>query len=242
MNRIFTQKLGFLLSLSFVVMTTPIFSIGTYAEGYVVGKILQFESRGIFFESYEGIMEISSFDPKESCDESKDQCFSPTVKQVEFSLKPENADTISLISKNVKQTLLMRYNIHRIEPLTISSEMEILEATVLTESKPAEVPARLVVGKTGGKRNFSVNGVVLQLDYQGTFIGTFEGLYRDEQRGKVHPFSVTNEQMARHIYNVMKTSSKTNLGVSVSYIEGFRKSDYDIFEVNFDGPASGNPK
>ena len=77
----------------------------------------------------------------------------------------------------------------------------------------------------------------LQLDYQGTIIGTFEGLYLDEKTGKVHPFSVTNEGMAKHIYDVMKTGKSVYIGVSDAIVTGFRKSDYDIYEVNTEKPA-----
>ena len=41
---------------------SSVFAFGTFAEGSVVGKIIQFESRGIIFESYEGVMEITNFE------------------------------------------------------------------------------------------------------------------------------------------------------------------------------------
>ena len=81
MNQKNQFKLAILLALvSF--FPSSIFALGTYAEGSVVGKIIQFESRGIIFESYEGVMEVTKFEKEEKCDATKDD-----VKEVKENME-----------------------------------------------------------------------------------------------------------------------------------------------------------
>ncbi|HMV43610.1 MAG TPA: hypothetical protein PK079_15265 [Leptospiraceae bacterium] len=221
------------------ILPSSVYALGTYAEGSVVAKIIQFESRGILFESFEGVMEVTKFDKEEKCDSAKDECFAPQKTKTNFSVRMDKPELINFISKNLNQDLLLGYNIHRITPISLSSDMEILTAAKQESSPAPEQGEKLAVQKSGGKRNFSVTGKVLQLDYQGTIIGTYEGLYLDETRGKVHPFSVTNEQMAKYALAAMKSGGKYYLGISVAYATGFRKSDYDLFEINYKEPAGG---
>jgi hypothetical protein len=238
MNKKNQFRLGFLIILvSF--LPTSLFAFGTYAEGSVVAKIIQFESRGIIFESYEGIMEITKFESEEKCDGAKDECFTPKKTKVDFSVRMGKADLINFLTKNINQELLIGYNIHRIKSISLSSDMEVLSAAKQETSAPSEQGDKLAVSKSGGKRNFSVSGKILQLDYQGTIFGTYEGIYLDEARGKVHPFSVTNKQMAEYALVSIKSSAKYNMGISVAYATGFRKSDYDLFEINYKEPAGG---
>lgn len=220
-------------------LPSSVFAIGTYAEGSVVGKIVQFESRGLVFESFEGLMEVTKFEKQETCDEMKDECFSPKITKIDFSVRLENADLVNFIRKNMNQELLIGYNIHQIKAISLSSDMEVLSA-VKQESAPAATQGdKLAVQKSGGKRNFSVTGKILQLDYQGFLIGTYEGLYFDETKGKVHQFSVTNEQMAKYALAALKSSPKYYMGISVAYVTGFRKSNYELFEINYKEPAGG---
>ena len=225
----------FISLLSFI--PSSLFALGTYAEGSLVGKVIQFESRGILFESFEGVMEVTSFEKEEKCDEAKDECFSPQKKKVDFSVRMSNAETVNFIRQNMQQELLINYNIHRITAISLSSAMEVISAAKQETTVPAEQGDKLVVSKSGGKRKFSVSGKILQLDYQGTFIGTYEGLYLDETKGKIHTFSVTSEQMAKYALNAMKGSNKYYMGISVAFATGFRKSDYDLFEINYKAPA-----
>lgn len=229
---------GMIVSITTFLPST-LFALGTYAEGSVVAKIIQFESRGILFESFEGVMEVTKFDKEEKCDSSKDECFAPQKTKMNFSVRMDKPELINFISKNLNQDLLLGYNIHRITPISLSSDMEILMAAKQESSPSSEQGDKLAVSKSGGKRNFSVSGKILQLDYQGTIFGTYEGIYLDEARGKIHPFSVTNEQMAKYALAAMKASGKYNLGISVAYATGFRKSDYDLFEINYKEPAGG---
>lgn len=233
-------NLKILLLLLILFFNGKIFAFGTYSEGWVNAKIIQFESRGLIFESYEGIMEISNFSSEEKCDEEKDECYTPTKKQIPFSVRPENADTVNLLMKSISQDLLLNYRIHRIEAIALSSDTEVTLAIATVTSIPTELESdKLIVSKTGSKRNFSVSGKVLRLEYQGTLIGTYEGLYLDEVRGKVHPFSITDEKMANYAWATMKSSMKYNLGISVAFATGFRKSNYDLFEINYKAPAGG---
>jgi len=217
-----------------------IFAYGTYSEGWANAKILQFESRGLVFESYEGIIELSTFSTDEKCDEEKDECYTITKQKIPFSVRPENGETVNLLMKSLNQDLVINYRIHRIESITLSSVTEVIQALNPLTSIPAELESdKLIVSKTGSKRNFSVSGKILRLEYQGVIIGTFEGLYLDEVRGRVHPFSVTDEKMANYAWITMKSSLKCNLGISVAFATGFRKSNYDLFEINYIAPAGG---
>ena len=45
--------------------------------------------------------------------------------------------------------------------------------------------------------------------------------------------------MAKYALAAMKASGKYNMGISVAYATGFRKSDYDLFEINYKEPAGG---
>jgi hypothetical protein len=217
-----------------------IFAFGTYSEGWASAKIIQFESRGLIFESYEGLMELSTFSSDEKCDEEKDECYTITKQKIPFSVRPENAETVNLLMKSLNQDLVIRYRIHRIEAIALSSETEVIEALASVNSMPTELESdKLIVSKTGAKRNFSVSGKILRLEYQGTMIGTYEGLYVDELRGRVHPFSITDEKMANYAWITMKSNMKSNLGISVAFATGFRKSNYDLFEINYKAPAGG---
>ncbi|MBK8397642.1 MAG: hypothetical protein IPL26_20710 [Leptospiraceae bacterium] len=223
------------------LLPSSVFAIGTYAEGSLVGTIVQFESRGIIFESYEGLMEITKYEKDEKCDQLKDECFSPKVSKIEFSVRLSNSELVNFIRNNMNKELLIGYNIHQIKSISLSSDMEIIAAAKQESSALSTQGEKLIVNKSGGKRNFSVTGKILQLDYQGFLIGTYEGIYLDETKGKIHPFSVTNEQMAKYALTAMKASPKYYLGISVAYASGFRKSNYDLFEINYKEPAGGIP-
>lgn len=229
------------LFLFLCLMTSPLLAVGTYAEGWVLAKVIQFESRGIVFESYEGIMEIASYNKEEKCVEEKDECFSVTRIKQNFSVRPENGEIVNLLKKSINQEILMQYRVHRITAIALSSDTEILKVTSLSSALPEGTKDVFAVKKTGSKRNFSTQGKILQLDYQGTFIGTYEGLYLDSTRGKVHAFSVTSPEMANHAWKVMQSSRSFHMGISVAFATGFRKSDYDLFEINFNEPAGGVP-
>lgn len=234
------KRIGVLIfSIGSLFFSSSVFALGTYSEGWAVVKLVQFESRGLIFDSYEGLIEFTTYDKSEKCESSKDECFSPLKEKVEFSARPENADVVNFLSNNLNQEILVQYRIHRIEPLGLSTDFEVVAAQRQITMIPKEAVDKIIVDKSGSKRNFSVSGRILQLDYQGTSIGTYEGLYLDEVRGKVHPFSVTNEEVAKFAWNTMKFGTKYFIGISVAFATGWRKSDYDVFEINYKSPAGG---
>lgn len=222
-----------------LLIPSSLFSFGTYSEGWVTAKITQFESRGLLFDSFEGIMEVSSFEKTEKCEEEKDACFTVKKDVKPFSVRPENQEVVNLLNKSINQEILLNFRIHRITALALSSDTEILKAAPQKSELPQGMEEKKVVKKTGSKRNFSVSGKILQLEYQGTFIGTYEGLYFDDKRGKIHPFSITSPEMADYAWQAMSSNRTFNMGISVAYATGFRKSNYDLFEINYKEPAGG---
>lgn len=232
------SSLRFLLLGIFLLTTSSLSAAGTYSEGWTVAKLIQFESRGVIFESYEGLLEVYTINDSEACDEMKDECFVPAKQKIEFSVRPENADVVNFLSKSLNQEILVQYRIHRFEPVALSSDYEVVGAQLQERSLPKGLPDKIVSkSKTGGKRNFSVTGRILSLEYKGTMIGTWEGLYLDETRNKVHQFSITDEEIAAFATNTLKFGLRYFLGVSVAYVTGWRDSHYDIYEINFKTPA-----
>lgn len=198
-------------------------------------KLTKLESQGIMFDSFEGELIATSYNDDEQCSREDYECYTPIDRTIHFSVRPENTEVVNFLQQNKDGSFLIQYRIHRIENLGLNTDFEIVKAMKpgTSETKPAE---KMMVDKTGS-RQFSFKGRFLQLDEQGTFIGTHEGLYLDEKTGKVHPFSVTNEGMAKHIYDVMKSGKSVYIGISDAIVTGFRKSDYDVYEVNEQEPA-----
>lgn len=220
-----------------ILLSSSLSAAGTYSEGWAVAKLTQFESRGIVFDSYEGFLEIVTPNLSETCDEAKDECFTSVKKKIEFSVRPENADVVNFLSKNLNQEILVQYRIHRFEPVALSTDFEVIAAQLQEKAIPKDGPDKFVGKKTGSKRNFSVTGRILSLEYKGTLVGTWEGLYLDETRGKVHPFSITDEEIANFATNTLKYGAKYFLGISVAFATGWRESNYDLFEINYKAPA-----
>lgn len=225
------------VTVAILSLSSPLFALGTYSEGWAVIVPTKLESSGIVFTSYEGTFNVAHFDRNESCDESENQCYTPKAKSYQFSIRDDNAATVKFVLENLNREMLIHYRIHRVEAAALSTDFEVVEAFGILQDYPAELKRQLVVQQSGSKRSFSTFGKVLQLEYRGRAVGTYEGLYYDKQRGKVHPFSVTNEEMAQHIIQCMRSTKPYYFGVTVSYVTGFRESNYDIYEVNFDGPA-----
>ncbi|WP_010570619.1 surface adhesion protein Lsa26 [Leptospira broomii] len=226
-----------LLTGIFLLSSSSVSALGTYSEGWTVAKLIQFESRGLIFDSYEGFLEVTTFDKNEKCDENKDECFTPTKQKVAFSVRPEMTEVVNFLSKSLNQEVLIQYRIHRIEPIALSTDFEVLVAQKQETVLGKDIADKFIGPKTGSKRNFSVTGRILSLEYRGTAIGTYEGIYLDEARGKVHPFSVTNEEVATFAWSALKYNLKYYLGISVAFATGVRESHYDLFEINFKSPA-----
>tara|TARA_B100001939_G_scaffold286204_2_gene256281 strand:+ start:29538 stop:30242 length:705 start_codon:yes stop_codon:yes gene_type:complete len=219
-----------------LLSATPAMAIGTYAEGWmVVKKLTKLESQGIMFDSFEGEMIVTGYNEDEECSREDYECYTPVDRTIKFSVRPENKEVVNFLQQNKDGSFLIQYRIHRIENLGLQTDFEIVKAIQPSASAAEPAPSKKV--DQTGSRQFSFKGKFLQLDEQGTFIGTYEGLYLDEKTGKVHPYSVTNEGMAKHIYDVMKTGKSVYIGISDAIVTGFRKSDYDVYEVNEKEPA-----
>lgn len=218
---------------------TPALALGTYAEGQVYLTVRKVESSGIIFESWEGTGELVTVDRSENCKQEENECYTPKKEMISFSVRPETdgGKLAAEIQKNINKEILVAYRIHRIEAAALSTDFEVTGLLEMQDRLAADLPAKKVTRKTGAKRNFSVLGRVVHLEYAGTAVGTYEGIYIDQQKGKAHPFSITDAEMAAHIYKVMALRKDYNLGISQAFVTGVRKSDYDIFEVNMNEPA-----
>lgn len=226
-----------ILILTILTLSSRVFALGTYSEGWAYVMPTKLESSGILFTSFEGTFDVAHFDRNEACDEAENLCYSPKGKSMQFSVRDDNAATVNFIQANLNKEMLIHYRVHRIEAAALSTDFEVVEAFGVAPDHAPDLKRQLTVKASGSKRNFSIYGKVLMFEYKGRAVGTYEGLYYDKQRDRVHPFSVTNEEMAQHIIQCMRSSKPFYFGVSVAYITGFRETSYDFYEVNFDKPA-----
>ena len=216
-------------------------ALGTVDTGWLyVDKIKKIENKGLMFKSWEGIIEVTSYDKKEKCDKKKEECFTAQKIDQRFSIHKKNIKAIKFMNQSgLEGDFLIRYRKHRIEKISLSSRLEIIEAVELTSQPPEDFPRKLVVKKTG-YRNFALDGKILRLGRQGICIKTYEGLYMDKKTGLVHPFSVTKKPMANYIFTAMQSSAPFSMGISDAIAKAFRKSDYDVFEINYDEKAGSS--
>jgi hypothetical protein len=226
-----------ILILTILALSSRAYALGTYSEGWAYVVPTKLEESGILFSSFEGTFNVAHFDRNEACDEAENLCYSPKPKTIQFSISDKNAATVNFVQSNINKEMLIHYRIHRIEPAGLSTDFEIVEAFGIHPDHAGDLKRQVVVKQSGSKRNFSLYGKVLQFEYKGRAVGTYEGLYYDKQRDRVHPFSVTNEEMAQHIILCMRSGKPYYFGVSVAFVTGFRETSYDIYEVNLDKPA-----
>lgn len=229
-----------LLVLGLRTVQEDLFAAGTYALGRKIILLTKLESGGLMFESWEGKAFEASYSSEETCNDDKRECYTPTRKAFEVSIRPENGETVNFMRKNVGREMVVDYRIHRVEPAALSSNFEVLKVYGQSENPPANFVRRLVVEKTGS-RNFDVYGRILSLSYRGTVIGTYEGLYYDISRKKVHAFSITNSRMASLARDTMFFRRPMHMGISDAIITGARSSNYDIYEINYDEESGGVP-
>lgn len=215
----------------------PLFALGTYSQGWAVIELTKFESSGIIFESYEGSATVTTFDPKEQCNADENECYTPKTEAISVSVRPESTSAVNYMLKNIGGKMLIQYNIHRITPIALKTDFEILNAQAVSSPRPADLADRFSVKKTGARRNFSVRAQILRLEERGTGVKTYEGLYLDLQRNKVHPFSITDDAMASFAFRVIQTGQTYYLGLTQAYVTGFRDSDIDVFEIKKNDPA-----
>ncbi len=229
---------GRLAPLILILLASPVYPLGTFATGQVIIKLTKFESEGIVCESYEAEAQTAGYDTDEECDDKKDECFTPKLVTFRFSIRNDNARVINFMRGNLQKEMLLIYKIHRIEPACLGTSFEVTEVLSRTDQPPASMPFKQAAPKTGS-RSFSTYGRIVKLEYQGTAVGTFEGLYYDKTKDKIHPFSITNEEMARYVFETMKYGKDFYIGLSIAILTGFRKSNHDIFEINYRESAGG---
>lgn len=226
-----------LIILLLFISNFSLYAFGTYAEGRAIVKVIKLTSGGILFESYEGVLQIASFDDDEDCENFED-CYTPQLQEIEFSVRVENKETIKFLLNNLNKVILIDYKIHRIEPIALSTGFEVLQAYPFKLNLPGDFPTKFVVKKTGS-RNFSFFGKILQIEYRGTAFKTFEGIYYDRKKDKIRLFSITNEDMANYIKKIMEYNKEYHIGISKAIVKGVRETTFDIFEINYSEPAGG---
>ena len=226
-----TRNLVFLILLSLPV--SAVFPAGTVREGWMVVQIEKFGSDEYVWKSYEGVINYASFDDDEECDEEEHWCYTPILETHDFSVKEDNKQLAYFLKENVGKTMLIHYKKHRTEPWGMKSRLEVTEAYPQLEQKPEGIPDYFAVEKTGSARNFWIYGLVLKLEREGVTYSTWEGMYYDKQRDRVHLFSVSQDSMAQALELAMKSETMYYLGISEARVTWWRHTDLDIFEINY---------
>ena len=216
---------------------TSVWALGTYAEGRAIVRVTKLESQGIIYTSYEGEFEIATYDKSEKCSMDEGTCYTPQKKTVKFSIRDENKEIASFMQANLNRVMLIDYKIHRIEPISLKTSLEVLGAKPLLAKQPEDFKRREAVGKTGSQGNKSIYGKILKLEYRGTMVGTYEVLLYNRQKDRIYPVSITNEKMAEYAREAMNSTQEYYIGVSTALVSGFRESDIDIYEINYDKDA-----
>jgi hypothetical protein len=238
MKKIIVKTVLLLVSM---IAPASLFAAGTFSEGWIViGKLNRLESGGILFDSWEGEADIFGYNEDEKCDEKSYECFTPVSEKMRFSIRKDNTKVIQFLKDKVDAGgFLVQFRRHRVEPVSLSTKIEIIDAVAKMADLPEGFTLRQTSKKTGS-RNFSLHGEILRLEYQGVAVGTYEGLYLDHKTQKVHPFSVTDKAMAEYIWKSMRIEKPCYIGISVAIVTGFRKSDHDVFEINFESAPGLN--
>lgn len=226
--------------LAFLILSqgSPLPAAGTSAEGRAIIKLVKFESSGIFKKSWEGEAHRAFFDEDEDCDEKNYRCFEPQLETFDISVREKQTRIIEFMRKNIGREMVIVYRKHRVEAAALSSNIEVTNVFAQRTRLPSGFQEK-ITGKITGSRNFSVYGRVLRLEKRGLAVKTWEGIYLDRTRRKVHPFSVSDDKMARHLLKTMGYTRLYHLGVSKALFTAVRETKFDIFEVNYNEPASG---
>ncbi|MCB1175161.1 MAG: hypothetical protein KDK39_16420 [Leptospiraceae bacterium] len=226
-------RFGLLLFGLAVWPAASLVALGTYAEGYAVVQLIRLEESGLFMNSYEGKFKIASYDKDEQCSEDDYLCYAPIAVEQRFSVRPENKELIGFLKDNDGREMLVQYRIHRVEPMGLSSDFEVTEAKAWAENPAEDMNPEFGIEKSGRLRSFPVYGRVIRFDYRGTVVGTWEGLYLDARRRKVHPFSITDQSMADYIIKAIQSRRQYHFLVSQAYVVTIRESDHDIYAIDY---------
>jgi len=220
---------------------SEVHSAGTYADGWAIVRPVKLENKGLMYRSFEGIMEWADYDVNEKCNNDEDQCFTPVIGTKRFSIRTSNKRAIKFVGENLDREMLIKYTIHRVEPVKLGSDFEIIDCFEIKRELPQDFPRQFVVKQTGNKRNFSVQGKFLRIERRGTTVKTYESVYYSRKNDTVHPASIVDKSMAELAIKTMGFDVEFFFGISVSYVDGIRESDYDIFEINYTGKAGLSP-
>ncbi|MDH5655690.1 MAG: hypothetical protein OEZ34_07270 [Spirochaetia bacterium] len=236
--------LGLLISFIFILLLSPGRSLqaaGVYAEGWAIARPIKLENKGFMYRSFEGTLEWAGYDRFEKCSDESDACYTPVLKTQRFSIRTTNKRVIKYVGENLDREMMIHYKIHRVESIKLGTDFEIIDCFEIRKNLPADFTKQYIVEQTGNKRNFSVHGKFLRIERRGTTIKTYEIIYYDRKNDTVHPSSIVDKNMADLAKKTMVYDVEFNFGVSVSYVDGIRESDYDIFEINYIGKAGLNP-
>jgi len=227
------------LTLILLLCAGTLKAAGESARGIAIIRLIKLEHKGMITKSYEGIADRAGYDGGEKCDESNYQCFNPTLDTFDLSIRdtPQNKNLINFMLSNLEKEMIIEYQVHRIAAFSLSSRTEVLAAFPQQEILPDNIDRVFKTPKTGDKSSFDIFGRVLRLEKRGLTVKSWEGIYLDRKRRKVHPFSLSNEAMAQHLLKLIRYQPEYHMGVSVHYFATVRETPYDIFEINYSGPT-----
>lgn len=219
-----------------MLASQPVYALGTYAKGRAFIVVTKLESKGIFFTSYEGVFEVASYNKTERCDDDKGECYTPMKQSVKFSISDDNKDVANFISQNIGRLMIIDYRIHRITPIALSTDFEVVGAAAPMLQPKADFQRSIRVKQTGADRNFAFYGKILRMEYRGTANKSWECLVYNREQDKVLPISITDEEMAKYAQGAMATAKEYYMGVSKAIINtgALRDSNYDIYAINYD--------
>ncbi len=223
-----------LVIVSMLVSFSEVAALGTSAEGWAIVQLVKLESAGLIYKSFEGSIRVATFEKDRSCGPTESKCYPPKLETINFSIDEGNVEVARFMNRNIGKQMVVQYRIHRVEPISLRTSFEILDAQPQVNDLPEGMPRLFAIGKSGSKRNFTMYGRFLRLEYRGLSLKTYEGIFYDKQRNQIHPFSLTDDNMAKYIFNTLKITKMHYFGISEARVTVSRETPYDIFEVNFD--------
>ncbi len=200
------------------------------SDGFAVVRLKNLEKAGVVFTNWVGTVEVAGYNGVESCDE---ECYTPTIEVVPFELADDDELLVNFLRANQGNVMFVRYDLP-----TFGDEWQIVDARPWIKTPPPGLPSVLRVKPSGARRNFSLYGRVLRLQREGTFGNIWEGLYMEKDGRRVHPVSITSDEVALFLEKAMASQEYYYMGISVAFFSGFRNSAHDIFEINYKQQAT----
>lgn len=197
-------------------------------DGFAVVVLKSLEKSGVLSVTWGGTFEVPWYNPGENCDLNAGDCYEPVTRSVEFKVSGENPVVLNFLQANQGREMFVRYNL----PM-FGDDWQVIDAAEWAKNPPRGLPTSIQVKPTGSKTNLVVYGRILRLQREGTFQNIWEGLYLDQSKRKVLPISITSDAVATYLEKAMSAREVYYMGISVSYVPGFRNSAQDIFEINY---------